>query len=72
MCICPPVLRWQVGSRHGKPVVLVVDARKMAAAGSVFHIADNAVWLTDSVPAIYLRELADSAHAGMENESGVK
>jgi putative RNA 2'-phosphotransferase len=38
----------------------------------VFHIADNAVWLTDSVPAIYLRELADSAHAGMENESGVK
>ena len=66
----PEVAR-QVGSRHGKPVVLVVDAKKMAAAGSVFYIADYAVWLTVSVPAIYLSELAENAHAGMENESGV-
>ncbi len=54
----PEVAR-QVGSRHGKPVVLLVDTKKMAAEGRVFYIADNGVWLTESVPASYLSELTE-------------
>lgn len=40
-----------VGGRHGKPVVLVVDAKAMHAAGYKFFKTDNDVWLVDSVPA---------------------
>jgi putative RNA 2'-phosphotransferase len=43
-----------VGARRGTPVVLVVRAREMHAAGHVFHRADNGVWLTERVPAEYL------------------
>ena len=45
----------KVGSRHGAPVVLLVDAAAMAAAGYQFYLSDNGVWLTDSVPPQYLR-----------------
>jgi putative RNA 2'-phosphotransferase len=44
----------KVGQRHGRPVVLVIDAAAMHAAGIVFHRSDNGVWLTDSVPPQYL------------------
>lgn len=43
-----------VGSRHGQPVVLVVDARRMAADGLAFFRSENGVWLTDAVPPPYL------------------
>jgi putative RNA 2'-phosphotransferase len=43
-----------VGSRHGKPVVLVVKAEEMAANGHVFYQSENGVWLTDHVPAAYI------------------
>ncbi len=39
----------QVGSRHGKPVVLTVDAAALHAEGQVFHRSVNGVWLTDAV-----------------------
>lgn len=44
----------QVGTRHGFPVVLRVDARRMQEDGHVFHLSDNAVWLTDAVAPRYL------------------
>lgn len=44
----------KVGARHGAPVVLVVDARAMHAAGIAFLRSDNGVWLVDAVPAQYL------------------
>jgi putative RNA 2'-phosphotransferase len=44
----------KVGSRHGKPVVLKVDAAGMHSAGLAFLRADNGVWLTDHVPPVYL------------------
>jgi putative RNA 2'-phosphotransferase len=44
----------KVGRRHGKPVVLTVDAAAMHAAGFEFYLSDNGVWLTDHVPAEYL------------------
>ena len=44
-----------VGSRHGRPVVLVVEARRMAEAGHTFHVAQNGVWLVRDVPVRFLR-----------------
>jgi len=46
-----------VGSRYGVPVLLRVDARRMAADGHVFRCSDNGVWLVDAVPAQYLEVL---------------
>ena len=43
-----------VGTRHGKPLVLRVDARAMAAAGHEFQVSANGVWLTASVPPEFL------------------
>ncbi|MGK5026112.1 RNA 2'-phosphotransferase [Janthinobacterium sp. RB2R34] len=43
-----------VGSRHGKPVVLAVDTAAMQAQGRVFYVSANGVWLTDAVPAAFI------------------
>jgi putative RNA 2'-phosphotransferase len=48
----------KVGSRHGAPIVLLVDAAAMARDGYQFFLSDNGVWLTDHVPPRYLRVLA--------------
>lgn len=45
----------RVGSRHGRPVVLTVDAAAMHHDGHVFHVSANGVWLTQAVPPRYLR-----------------
>ncbi|MGV9424079.1 RNA 2'-phosphotransferase [Streptomyces sp. NPDC003656] len=45
----------RVGSRRGRPVVLAVDAAAMHRDGRVFRVSANGVWLTESVPARYLR-----------------
>ena len=39
-----------VGARHGRPVVLRVDAEAMARDGAVFTRSANGVWLVDAVP----------------------
>lgn len=46
----------RVGSRRGKPVILEIDAAAMVADGFPFFVSANGVWLTDAVPAQYLRE----------------
>ena len=46
-----------VGERHGKPVILVVDAKKMAKDGVVFYKSENGVWLTEFVHKRYLKVL---------------
>lgn len=43
-----------VGQRHGKPVVLTVNAGAMHRDGFQFFLAKNGVWLTESVPPQYL------------------
>ncbi len=48
----------EVGKRHGKAVLLEVDARRMHADGFVFYLPENGVWLTLRVPVGYFR-LAD-------------
>lgn len=45
-----------VGSRHGKPFILVVLAKKMYDNGFEFFKSANGVWLTDHVPTEYLSE----------------
>ncbi|GGV73073.1 RNA 2'-phosphotransferase [Streptomyces massasporeus] len=45
----------RVGARRGRPVVLTVDADAMHRDGHVFHVSANGVWLTEAVPARYLR-----------------
>jgi putative RNA 2'-phosphotransferase len=44
----------RVGARHGRPVVLRVDAGRMHAGGHEFTHSANGVWLTDSVPPGYI------------------
>ena len=46
-----------VGARHGKPVVLEVDAKTLHEQGSEFFVSENGVWLTDNVPPSALRVL---------------
>ena len=43
-----------VGSRHGKPVVLAIDAKMMYKDGLKFYISKNDVWLTNSISQRYL------------------
>ncbi len=43
-----------VGQRHGKPVVLEVNAKKMQEDGYKFYLSENNVWLTDIVPIEYI------------------
>lgn len=43
-----------VGSRHGKPVVFLVDALKMNEDGFEFFLSENNVWLTLHVEPKYL------------------
>ena len=45
-----------VGNRRGKAIILTVRAADMAAAGHAFLLTGNGVWLTDHVPASFLRE----------------
>ena len=52
-----PATATRVGARRGRPVVLAVDAGRMAADGHLFHRSANGVWLTDAVPAAYLTRL---------------
>lgn len=45
----------QVGQRHGSPVVFLVDTVAASDAGQAFYRAENGVWLTDALPAQFLR-----------------
>jgi putative RNA 2'-phosphotransferase len=44
----------KVGRRHGKPVVLGIEAGRMSQDGFIFYLSANGVWLTDRVPVQYL------------------
>jgi putative RNA 2'-phosphotransferase len=44
-----------VGGRHGRPVVLIVDAAALRREGAVFYCTENGVWLVDEVAPKYLK-----------------
>lgn len=50
----------QVGSRHGKPVVLSVAAQEMVAEGHTFFVTGNQVWLTEHVPVEFLAVMGEN------------
>jgi putative RNA 2'-phosphotransferase len=44
----------QVGQRHGKAVILLIDAARMHEEGHLFYQSLNKVWLTAHVPVQYI------------------
>ena len=44
----------KVGQRHGEPVVLIVQAKRMQADNLRFYRSANGVWLTEKVPIEYI------------------
>lgn len=46
-----------VGKRHGKPILLQVDSNKMYNDGYDFYLSDNKVWLSNYIPAKYIKQL---------------
>ena len=44
-----------VGSRHGKPVILMIRSKDMHDAGYKFYLSENKVWLTDAIPVEYIK-----------------
>jgi len=50
--------RWKNGTA---PVILVIDAARMADDGFVFGVSDNNVWCTEEVPARYIVDVIRQA-----------
>jgi len=46
-----------VGNRHGKAAVLIVDAKRMFEDGVKFYLSENGVWLTKYVDRKYINEI---------------
>lgn len=46
-----------VGKRHGKPVVLVIDTKKMAEDGYTFWLSDNGVWQSEDIKWEYVKKI---------------
>jgi putative RNA 2'-phosphotransferase len=46
----------KVGLRHGKLVMLEVNARAMVEVGFIFYRSENGVWLVDTVPTEFLSQ----------------
>ena len=45
---------YTVGTRHGEPLVLKINAKEMYKAGYKFYLSENKVWLTTRVPTEFL------------------
>jgi putative RNA 2'-phosphotransferase len=43
-----------VGQRHGKLVILIINSKAMHEAGHEFFVSENGVWLTDHVPVEFI------------------
>lgn len=46
-----------VGKRHGKPVVLVIDTKKMVEDGYTFRLSDNGVWQSEDIKWKYVKKI---------------
>ena len=56
----------KVGARHGDPIVYQVLSGRMYLDGYLFYRSQNGVWLTDHVPAAYLRLSPGEASGGTQ------
>lgn len=50
-----------VGNRHGRPCIIVVDTKRMADDGIKFYLSNNNVWLTEFVDKKYISEVIINA-----------
>lgn len=50
---------YNVGKRHGEPIIYMVDAKIMYKDGYPFYLSKNGVWLTKQVPVKYLTLVED-------------
>ena len=50
-----------VGKRHGRPCIIVVDTKRMADDGIKFYLSNNNVWLTEFVDKKYISEVIINA-----------
>ncbi len=48
---------FNVGKRHGKPAVLVIDSLKMHEDNVEFYLSENKVWLCEYVDFKYIKEI---------------
>ena len=44
----------EVGQRHGKPVILDIQSRRMHEDGFKFYLSASGIWLTEKVPPEYI------------------
>lgn len=51
---------FKVGSRRGRAVILEIDTVNMASQGHVFYLSANGVWLTEAVPAAFLKQVGET------------
>lgn len=58
----------RVGTRHGSPVVLTVEARRLHESGHALYRSTAAVWLTEAVPPEYLRNDRDYLGPGSPSD----
>lgn len=49
-----PGLARRIGQRHGRPLLLKIDAQRAHREGSVFYRANDAFWLSEHIPPTYL------------------
>lgn len=45
----------KVGSRHGTPYILEIDAEQMYKDGVKFYVSNNGVWMTERVDSKYIK-----------------
>lgn len=55
-----------VGTRHGTPVVLEIDTKKMLDDGYKFYLSENDVWLTSDITPNYFHEINLSRDENIE------
>ena len=48
-----------VGQRHGRPVVFEILTDEMTQEGFDFYESENGVWLTDEIPARFIRRIEE-------------
>lgn len=54
---------FNVGKRHGRPCVVVIDVKRMREDGIKFYLSNNDVWLTKFVDKKYIDEIISNAKA---------
>lgn len=52
---------FETGKRHGRPCVIIIDAKQMYDDGIKFYLSNNNVWLTDYVDSKYIVEIVMNA-----------